>query len=102
MKQAILFGRTKMAAMFLTGIVVTWLVEIAISFSGLDYVPWIGFNAIAPTIVALLANDAERQGPWRTLIGVSLATLLVFGTLVLIYAGYSWISSGNPRLVPVR
>ena len=99
MKQAILFGRSKMAVMFLTGIVVTWLAEIAISFSGLDYVPWIGFSAITPTVVALLANDAERQGPWRTLLGSSLATLLVFGTVAIIYFGYTWAVDGTPGLV---
>jgi poly-gamma-glutamate biosynthesis protein PgsC/CapC len=91
MRQAILFGRSKMAMMFLTGIVVTWAAEVLIYFSGVDYVPWLGFGAIGPTIVALLANDAERQGPWRTLVGASLATLLVFGTLAVLYYGTSWI-----------
>ncbi len=102
MKQAILFGRSKMAMMFLTGIVVTWAAEILIYFSGLDYVPWLGFGAIGPTIVALLANDAERQGPWRTLVGASIATLLVFGALALIYFGYGWIRSGTPGLALTR
>jgi poly-gamma-glutamate biosynthesis protein PgsC/CapC len=102
MKQAILFGRTKMAAMFLTGIVVTWLAEILIALSGLDYVPWIGFNAIVPTIAALLANDAERQGPWRTLAGATVATLLVLAAVTAVYLGYSWITTGTPRLVLTR
>lgn len=102
MKQAILFGRTKMATMFLTGIVVTWLAEILIALSGLDYVPWIGFNAIVPTIAALLANDAERQGPWRTLVGAAAAALLVLASVALIYAGYSWIVTGTPRLILAR
>jgi poly-gamma-glutamate biosynthesis protein PgsC/CapC len=99
MKQAILFGRTKMAAMFLTGIVVTWLAEILIGLSSLDYAPWIGFNAIVPTIAALLANDAERQGPWRTLAGATVATLLVLAAVTVVYLGYSWISTGTPTLV---
>ena len=81
MRQAILFGRTKMAAMFLTGMVITWLGEIGIVLSGLDYVPWAGFNAIAPTIVALVANDAQRQGVPQTLIGVGVST---FGVLLIV------------------
>lgn len=98
MKQAILFGRSKMAVMFLTGMVITWAAEIVIAFSGLDYVPWIGFGAIAPTIVALLANDAERQGPGRTLVGVTVATLIVFVTLSLVRLAYTWAVNGNPTL----
>lgn len=102
MKQAILFGRTKMATMFLTGIVVTWLAELLISFSGLDYVPWIGFNAIVPTIAALLANDAERQGPWRTLAGAAVATVFVLAIVTLIYFVYTWIVTGTPELILAR
>ncbi|HSJ58282.1 MAG TPA: poly-gamma-glutamate biosynthesis protein PgsC/CapC [Anaerolineae bacterium] len=98
MKQAILFGRTKLAAMFLTGIVVTWLGEIAIGWSGIDYVPWYGFNAIVPTVAALLANDAERQGPWRTLAGAIVSTLLVLVAVVLLYGAYSWLTTGRPAL----
>jgi poly-gamma-glutamate biosynthesis protein PgsC/CapC len=98
MKQAILFGRTKMAVMFLTGIVVTWSAEILISLASLDYVPWLGFNAIAPAVIALLANDAERQGPWRTLIGASVATLLVFGLLALAALAYRWFLGVDPVL----
>ena len=98
MRQAILFGRTKMAAMFLTGIVVTWLAEIAIATSGFDYVPWYGFNAIVPTVAALLANDAERQGPWRTIVGALVSTLLVLLVVVLLYGGYTWIATGSPAL----
>lgn len=102
MRMAILFGRTKMAVMFLTGIVVTWLAEILISLSGLDYAPWIGFNAITPTVVALLANDAERQGPWRTLLGAAAATGVVLVTLALIYSLYSWALTGSPKLMMTR
>ena len=98
MKQAILFGRTKMAAMFLTGIVVTWLAEIAIALSGVEYVPWYGFNAIVPTVAALLANDAERQGPWRTLVGALVSTLLVLTVVVLLYGAYTWVTTGRPAL----
>jgi hypothetical protein len=102
MKQAILFGRSKMAMMFLTGLVVTWLGEISLALSGIDYVPWIGFGAIVPTIAALLANDAERQGPWRTLLGAAAATLFVLVVINLIYFGYSWALTGTARLILAR
>ncbi|MGB0389332.1 MAG: poly-gamma-glutamate biosynthesis protein PgsC/CapC [Ardenticatenaceae bacterium] len=80
MKQAILFGRTKVAAMVLMGMIVTWSAELLLWY-GMQYVPWAGFNAIAPMIIALLANDAQRQGPKRTLIGATSATLIVFCVL---------------------
>ncbi len=93
MKHAILFGRTKMATMFLTGMLVTWLVELLVFSGGLDYVPWAGFNAIAPAIIALLANDAQRQGPKRTLMGVTVSTLAVFAIMSLVYFGYDALST---------
>ncbi|TEU12934.1 MAG: hypothetical protein E3J21_19920 [Anaerolineales bacterium] len=102
MKRAILFGRTKMAAMFLTSMVVTWSAEILLSGSGLGYIPWIGFNAIAPTIVALLANDAQRQGPQRTLIGASVATLVVFVIMSLLYFGHGLLFSESRSLALVE
>ncbi len=89
MKKAILFGRSKMAIMVLTGMTVTWLVEIMIGFSGSPYVPWLGFSAITPTVVALFANDAQRQGPLRTLLGTGASTLIVFALTSLLYYLYS-------------
>ncbi|MEM7537815.1 MAG: hypothetical protein AAF639_36935, partial [Chloroflexota bacterium] len=50
----------------------------------MSLMPWavisqtIPIVAIAPMIIALLANDAQRQGPWRTTLGISLATIIVF------------------------
>jgi len=91
-----------MAMMFLTGLVVTWLGEILIAFARIDYVPWIGFSAIVPTIAALLANDAERQGPGRTLVGAATATLFVLAAITLLYFGYSWAATGTAQLVLTR
>ncbi len=88
MKQAILFGRTKVAAMFLTGMMVTWLAEILLAAGGFGYVPWSGFNAIAPTIIALLANDAQRQYPHRTFLGVGVSTAVVFVLMFALGVGY--------------
>ncbi|MCP4357357.1 MAG: hypothetical protein GY796_04980, partial [Chloroflexi bacterium] len=67
--------------MILSAITITWLVEIVIVLAA-GAAPWSQFSIIGPIIVALLANDAERQGPKRTLLGVSLITLLIFSILV--------------------
>ncbi len=95
MQRAILFGRAKLSAMFLTGMTVTWLGELLLDFSGLGFVPWLGFNAIAPTIVSLLANDAQRQGPRRTVMGMGLATGLVFLVMATLSAGYQFVTEGR-------
>lgn len=92
MRQAILFGRSKMAAMFLTGLVVTWLAEFLIASTGVGYVPWLGFSAITPTVVSLLANDAQRQGPPRTLLGAGVATIAVLLLVNSFYLGYEWFA----------
>jgi poly-gamma-glutamate biosynthesis protein PgsC/CapC len=89
MKKAILFGRSKLAIMVLTGMAITWLVEIIITLSESTYVPWLGFGAITPTVVALLANDAQRQGPIQTLLGSGLSTLIVFVLMTILYYGYT-------------
>jgi len=102
MKQAILFGRSKMAVMFLTGMAITWAAEIVIYISGIEYTPWIGFTAITPTIVALLANDAERQGPKLTLVGVIVATVIVFVTVNVLYSAYSIFSLSNNSLAFIK
>ena len=80
MKQAILFGRSKVAAMVLVGMVVTWLLEFII-YQGTGYLPWQGFHAIAPMIIALLANDAQRQTPPKAILGTGLATVMVFSVM---------------------
>jgi len=87
MPRIILFGRAKMSAMLLTGVLVTWGGELLLSSSGPGLLPWRGFNVIAPMIVALLANDAQRQGPPRTLAGAGLATTAVWAAMRLAGAG---------------
>lgn len=102
MKQAILFGRSKMAVMFLTGMAITWAAEIIVFISGIEYIPWIGFTAITPTIVALLANDAERQGPKRTIIGVVAATVIVFVTVNVLFSAYKLLTISSHSLALIK
>lgn len=86
MRQALLFGRTKLSMMFLCGFVITALVEWTLHIVAPGFVVLSGFNAIIPTIVALLANDAQRQGVGRTAIGATFSAVGVFGMMSLLSA----------------
>jgi poly-gamma-glutamate biosynthesis protein PgsC/CapC len=79
MRRTPVFGRTKFAMMVLTGLVFTWALE---SLSGAVtnnvFIPFAGFSVISPMIAALIANDSERQGLSKTLLGVAICTIVVF------------------------
>ena len=61
------FGRTKMGMTILSGVVISWLLEIlAINLTHGYFIAWSGFVVIMPTIAALIANDFDREGPTRT------------------------------------
>ena len=79
MRKTPIFGRTKFAMMVLTGLVFTWALEY---LSGVltqnVFIPFAGFSVISPMIAALIANDGERQGLGRTILGVFICTLVVF------------------------
>jgi len=69
------FGRTKLGIMILSGVVISWLLEIMmINLTKGQYIPWSGFVIIMPTIASLIANDFAHEGPYRTVITTSLAT----------------------------
>ena len=79
MRQTPIFGRTKFATMVLTGLVLTWGLEVLTArLSQNVFVPFAGFSVISPMITALMANDGERQGLLKTLVGVVACTLIVF------------------------
>jgi len=90
------FGRTKLGIMILSGVVISWLLEIMIiHITQGRYVPWSGFVVIMPTIVSLIANDVDRQGTYRTLAGISLSVLGVWVVMLgfvtaLNILGLSW------------
>lgn len=74
-----IFGRSKFALMVLTGLVFTWGFEILIAnLTQGAFVPFAGFRVISPMITALIANDGERQGIGKTLIGATASTMIVF------------------------
>jgi len=91
------FGRTKLGIMILSGVVISWVFEILITIMADGrYVPWSGFVVIMPTIVSLLANDYERQGPSRTFAAISISAVSVFCfmqafVLVLNLSGFNWL-----------
>lgn len=79
MRRTPIFGRTKFAMMVLTGLVFTWSAEVALSALTRNvFVLFAGFSVISPMIAALIANDSERQGLPKTLLGALVATLIVF------------------------
>ena len=79
MRHTPIFGRTKFAMMVLTGLVFTWALEY---LSGVltknVFIPFAGFSVISPMIAALIANDGERQGLGKTILGVLACTIVVF------------------------
>jgi Capsule biosynthesis CapC len=84
MKHFILFGRVKLGAMFIAGFVITALMEALMTAFFPAMQVGSAFNAIVPTIVALLANDAQRQGIRRTALGSGVATLGVYAAMSLL------------------
>ena len=69
------FGRTKLGMMILSGVVISWLLEIMIiNVTHGRFVPWSGFVIIMPTIASLIANDIAREGTYPTVVTTSLAT----------------------------
>lgn len=73
------FGRTKLGMMILSGVVISWLLEILIiNLTHGQYVPWSGFVIIMPTIASLIANDFAREGTVPTVVTTSVATLGVW------------------------
>ena len=74
-RMVLAFGRTKLGMMILTGMVISWLLEIIIiNFTQGKFIPWPGFVVIMPTIASLIANDFAREGPYQTVVTTSLAT----------------------------
>jgi poly-gamma-glutamate biosynthesis protein PgsC/CapC len=69
------FGRTKLGMMILSGVVISWLLEIMIiNLTHGQFVPWSGFVIIMPTIASLIANDIAHEGTYPTVVTTSLAT----------------------------
>jgi poly-gamma-glutamate biosynthesis protein PgsC/CapC len=84
-----IFGRAKLGSMVLVGVVVAWGMEIAAQYlSGGTFLLWSGFKSIMPMIVALIANEFERQGPLPTLTATSISTGLtlagMWGLMLLV------------------
>jgi len=91
------FGRIKLGIMILSGVVIAWGLEIlTTTLTNGRYIPWSGFVIIMPTIVSLIANDYDRQGPFRTLSAVSFSTVGVFFVMqafvfILNALGLQWL-----------
>ena len=87
MPNLLVFGRRKLSAMLLVGSIVCWTAEVIVtSVTNGAVQPWKGFVLISLMVPSLLANDAQRQGPERTLWGAGIATLVVYGGMNLLDA----------------
>jgi poly-gamma-glutamate biosynthesis protein PgsC/CapC len=74
-RMVLAFGRTKLGMMILSGVVISWVLEIIIiNLTHGQFVPWSGFVIIMPTIASLIANDFAREGAYPTVVTTSLAT----------------------------
>ncbi len=70
---ALIFGRIRLATMILIGVVLSWAVELAVIYLSQGALnPWAGIKAMVPLLVALMANEFERQGLKKT----ALATVI--------------------------
>ena len=88
MHHMLIFGRRKLGMMILVAAIFAWVGEIVITVTtGGTVVPWEGFNVITLMVPALIANDAQRQGMYRTLWGAGLTALAVFTSMNLLGAG---------------
>jgi len=87
MRHMLLFGRRKLSMMVLAGAIFAWSAEILIKIAtDGEYLPWSGFHVITLFVPALFANDAHRQGIYRTVWGTGLTALAVFGLMNLVQA----------------
>lgn len=87
MPRLLLFGRRKLSTMVLVGAIIAWSGElIVVAATGGAYTPWQGFTIITFMVPALLANDAQRQGPEKTLWGITLTGLGVYAGMAIFMA----------------
>ncbi|WP_052591961.1 poly-gamma-glutamate biosynthesis protein PgsC/CapC [Luteipulveratus mongoliensis] len=87
MPRLLLFGRRKVSIMILVGGIVAWAGEIAIQLAtDGSYTPWRGLTLATLMVPALIANDAQRQGWERTMLGTAMSGLGVYTTVNLIVA----------------
>lgn len=92
MPRLLIFGRRKFATMLLVAAVVGWVLEVVLLYLlNETYVPWRGMTVATLMIPAMVANEAQRQGWLKTVIGTSTSaviTVVVMGVITLVL---SWI-----------
>lgn len=87
MRHILVFGRRKLSMMVLTAAIIAWTAELVITAAtGGAYRPWSGLHVITLIVPALLANDLQRQGLYRTFWGAGLTTVGVFAITNLVDA----------------
>lgn len=88
MHHMLIFGRRKLGMMILVASILAWSGEfLLVTVTHERYIPWQGFHAITLMVPALLANDAQRQGIYRTLWGAGITAAAVFTAMNFLEAG---------------
>jgi len=81
----LLFGRRKLSTMVLFGALIGWSFDIGIRLATDGrFEPGVGLPIMTLMVPALIANDAQRQGWGRTVLGVGLGMSAVAGIVSLL------------------
>ena len=89
---ALVFGRTRLATMILMGVVISWAVELLVIYLSQGMLnPWAGIKAMVPLLVALLANEFERQGLKKTTLATAISALFTVAVMQAVGPLLHWI-----------
>ena len=112
MPRLLLFGRRKLSTIVLVGALIGWTVDICVRLvTDGRYEPGLGLPLMILMVPALIADDAQRQGWGRTVLGVGLSTSGVYGVVNLLSAllvgigalragtSLSWFSAYAPAIL---
>lgn len=106
MPRLLLFGRRKLSSMVLFGSLIGWTLDIGVRLVTDGHVePGTGLPVMTLMVPALIANDAQRQGWGRTVLGISLGGTGVAGLMNLLAAllvALGVLHITRPALSPIQ
>lgn len=102
MPRMLIFGRRKLSTMVLMAALIGWGADICVRLAtDGHFEPGTGLPIMSLMVPALIANDAQRQGWARTVLGVGMATAGVAGLanlLAAVLVGTRLLSTARPPL----
>lgn len=115
MPRLLIFGRRKLSTMVLFGALIGWTADIAVRLAtDGHFEPGSGLPVMSLMVPALIANDAQRQGWGRTVLGVGLAAtgvaaltnlltavLVAIGVLRVVRPPLPWLEAYGPYIAAV-